>query len=171
MFNKTAVHVPDFQFFIIRAVDIYQCFCRAVAIRAVVHSGLKLASARNDVFLIFEQFSFFWHLLERCRAVEILVSSRWISSSWPFSVVSHVLLIQIIRTSNQCIADIVIFSSFNQIDSSTFGLVRQPTVYFATLHQRTVQFEKSLFESSNKFELNIDFTFFNFNSFKFLICD
>ncbi len=76
-FSRTTVHVPDFQFFIIWAVDIFQCFCRAVAIRAVVHFGLKFASAQNDIFLIFEQFSFFWHLLEQCRAVDILVSSSF----------------------------------------------------------------------------------------------
>ena len=49
-FNRTAVHFPDFQLFLIRAVDIFQCFCRAVAIRAVVHFGLKLASARQDMY-------------------------------------------------------------------------------------------------------------------------
>jgi hypothetical protein len=58
-FNQTAVHVPDFQFFIIEAVDIFQSFCRAVAIRAVVHFGLKLASAQNDAFLFLSSFHFF----------------------------------------------------------------------------------------------------------------
>jgi hypothetical protein len=58
-FNQTAVYVPDFQFFIFRAVDIFHCFCRAVTIQAVVHFGLKLAYARNDIFLNFEQFPFF----------------------------------------------------------------------------------------------------------------
>jgi hypothetical protein len=73
-FNRTAVHVPDFQFFIIRAVDIFQCFCRAVAICAVVHFGLKLASARNDGFFDF-------------RAVFIfLTSARTVLSSQDFGV-------------------------------------------------------------------------------------
>jgi hypothetical protein len=52
-FNPTAVHVPDFQFFLIWAVDIFQCFCRAVTIQAVVHFGLKLAPAWNDTFFWF----------------------------------------------------------------------------------------------------------------------
>ena len=57
-FNRTAVNVPDFQFFIIRAVDIFQCFCQAVTIQAVVHYGLKLASAWNDPFFDFRAVSF-----------------------------------------------------------------------------------------------------------------
>ena len=72
--NRTAVHVPDFQFFIIRAVDIFQCFCRAVAIRAVVHFGLKLASTQNDVFFDFWAVFIF------------LTSARTVSSSRDFGV-------------------------------------------------------------------------------------
>jgi hypothetical protein len=73
-FNRTAVHVPYFQFFIIQAVDIFKFFCRAVAIRAVVYFRLKLASARNDVFYDF-------------RAVFIfLTSARTVSSSQDFGV-------------------------------------------------------------------------------------
>ena len=95
-FTQTAVHVPDFHLFLIREVDIFQCFCWAVAIQAVVHFGLKLASARQDMYGILFWFSsrfiYFCHLLKQCRAIEILVSSsllsRWISSRWPFSLSS-----------------------------------------------------------------------------------
>jgi hypothetical protein len=73
-YNQTVIHVPDFQFLIIRAVDIFQCFCRAVPIRAVDHFGLKHASARNPSFFDF-------------RAVFIFMSSaRTVSSSWDFGV-------------------------------------------------------------------------------------
>ncbi len=54
-------------------MDIFQCFCRAVAIRAVDHFGLKIASAWND-------FGFFW-------AVSFfLASARTVSSNQDFGV-------------------------------------------------------------------------------------
>ncbi len=44
--HQTAAHVLDFQFFIIPAVDIFYCFCRAVAIRAVNIFLTKSETAR-----------------------------------------------------------------------------------------------------------------------------
>jgi hypothetical protein len=64
-----------------RAVDIFQIFCRAVAIRAVIHFCLRNASARQDMygilFWFLSRFIYFCHLLEQCRAIEILVSSSF----------------------------------------------------------------------------------------------
>jgi hypothetical protein len=80
-FDWTAVHVRHFHLFLIRAVDIFQWFCKAVAIRAVAHFGLKNAFARQDMYGILFWFLsrciYFCHLLKQCRAIEILVSSSF----------------------------------------------------------------------------------------------
>ncbi len=61
--NQTAAHVLDFLFIFIWAVANFQTICWLVAIRAVIHFGLKVASARHDMygilFFISEQFHIF----------------------------------------------------------------------------------------------------------------
>jgi len=51
--NNTCRTYSRLSIFIIWAVDIFQCFCWAVAIWAVVHFDLKLASAQKQVNPLF----------------------------------------------------------------------------------------------------------------------
>ncbi len=73
-FNQTAVHVSYFQFFIIRAVDIFKFFCRAVAIRAVVNFRIKTCICSK------------WRFFDFWAVFIFLTSARTVSSSWDFGV-------------------------------------------------------------------------------------